>query len=572
MNYLPTKLLKLRKHYNYSQAYLAEVLNIDVKDYMALENGRAVLNFEQCKKLASLYHVSVIEIFANSEKVTMYEVQGANTDELNIEYFLPKETFSQKIKRFIKENPILVGVIAGVLVIAIIGGIIIHSNANKSVVDEDYTPSLTDINRLAVSPTTVVYIDSKGNVKGSGDNANGQLSNLPSSGAIKVAEGSSFTVVLKDDGTLSSFGLIDKYKNEISKWKNLIDVAAGDNHIVAVDKSGKVYATGDNSSNQCDVDSFENITNVYATKNGTIVKDNTGELSYTGEFIGSSQVGNFKDIKDIDTSNDNLVVLTSDNKVDCIAKDKSFLNYYKWSDIVDVACGDNFIAALQDDGTVLIDTEDTTMEKDVSKWKNIIAIAASDEYLIAYDGSEIYGTGKNDYHQFKQEIIEKAILPQVTGINISVGSFIDVTFDAVDNAEGYEVKLLGEDGQTYRVSSNQKVSFTTDKLIKGESYAIMITALGDDENFVDSNPVEVDFVYDIEDSKEEEIQIASNINEMSVSDFEAYMKSLGVSVVGIENATACDGSESKIISIEGISANQRISKSDLANITVTYNY
>ena len=45
MNKLPNKLARLRKHYNYSQAQVAEVLGIDAVDYMAFENGSAVEAF-----------------------------------------------------------------------------------------------------------------------------------------------------------------------------------------------------------------------------------------------------------------------------------------------------------------------------------------------------------------------------------------------------------------------------------------------------------------------------------------------------------------------------------------------
>ena len=76
MNKLPNKLARLRKHYNYSQAQVAEVLGINAVDYMAFENGSAVCNFEQCKKLASFYRINVIELFSNSSSVGLHNVKG----------------------------------------------------------------------------------------------------------------------------------------------------------------------------------------------------------------------------------------------------------------------------------------------------------------------------------------------------------------------------------------------------------------------------------------------------------------------------------------------------------------
>ena len=100
MNKLPEKLTKLRKHYNYSQSYLAEVLGVDTLEYMNYENGSGMINYEQMKKLASLYHIDLVDVFRNSADVQLYEVNKANTDEINIEYFTAKETLPDKIFNF----------------------------------------------------------------------------------------------------------------------------------------------------------------------------------------------------------------------------------------------------------------------------------------------------------------------------------------------------------------------------------------------------------------------------------------------------------------------------------------
>ena len=97
MNYLPSKLSKLRKHYNYSQSYLADVLKVDVITYMGYENGREMINYNQCKKLSSLYHISVYDMFLNSDEVELYDVYKVNTDEINIEYFITKKNIFQRL-------------------------------------------------------------------------------------------------------------------------------------------------------------------------------------------------------------------------------------------------------------------------------------------------------------------------------------------------------------------------------------------------------------------------------------------------------------------------------------------
>ena len=561
----------MRKHYNYSQSHLAEVLGVDVMEYMAYENGRKVMNYAQCKKIANLYHVGIVDIFKNTDEVTLYEVSTAKTDELNIEYFIPKKTFDERIKEFVKNNPILVGVAAGVVILGMI--VIAVFGGNKENVP--YEATLANINRLSVSETTVVYISADGAVKGSGDNSNGQLSNLPSSSAIKVAEGKGFTVILNNDGTVSVAGLSGDELEAISKWRNIVDIAAGDGHIVGVDNTGEVYACGDNSMGQCEVSGFKDIKKVYATNNGTIVLGNDGKLSYAGEFVGSSQLKNFSDIVDIDASNDNLVILDADGSIEYIAKYKNFLNIYKWKDIVDITCGDAFVAALCRDGTVLIDCEDARMEKEVAKWKNIIAIDSGSEYLIAFDGEKIYGAGRNEYHQFVSDEIEQIVLDQVGDVKISIGdNTIDVTFNEVANASGYEVRLNAGEGNVKKVASNQMISFFTDGLVNENNYQITITTLGNGEEYLDSEPLVVDFTYirpNNQSSSEEYVDINVTFEGMDVEEFKRYLNSIGVTnIICVETGSPCEGPNQTIISVDGISTGQRISRSNLANAMVTY--
>ena len=156
MNYLPSKLSKLRKHYNYSQSYLADVLGVDTLEYMNYENGSKMISYEQMKKLSSLYHIDMMEVFTNSDEVTLYDVNKANTDEINIDYFTREETFLDKVKDFYEQNKIASTIIAVLVVTIIIMSIVLKNTARP------YTLVKDNINRLSVSETTVVYIDEIG--------------------------------------------------------------------------------------------------------------------------------------------------------------------------------------------------------------------------------------------------------------------------------------------------------------------------------------------------------------------------------------------------------------------------
>lgn len=575
MNYLPNKLLKLRKHYNYSQSYLAEVLGIDTLDYMAIENGRMMINYMQCKKLANLYHINVLEIFKNSEEVTLYKVDGAtHTDALNIEYFLPKKSLIEKIADYIKANSIKVLILALLILVV---SVLFVINGNNSKLNE-ITLSLENINRLSVSDTSVVYISKDGSVKGSGDNSNGQISSLNSSGAIKVAEGSTYTIILNSDKTVTSIALASKYAEEISNLKNIVDIASGDNHVLAVDVRGKVYCIGDNSANQCDIDSYNKIKKVFATSKGSILLDEDGKVYYAGEFIGTSQIKNLSNILDIDTSSDNMVILTSDNKVEYIASKKNFLDVYKWTDVVDVACGNSFIAALNKDGTVSIDSDDELIVKEVESWSNIIAIAAGDEYIIGFDGTNIYGAGNNDYHQFEKKEEELVTLAQVSGINISFEEGnVNVYFDKVVNASGYEVTLINDSGdnQTYRVNSNQTVSFSASELVEGNTYQIAITTLGDNETYLSSKAKYVDFIYQkgSDTSEDTYVSVDFDYTTMTSNELITYLNSIGITnIVGSPDNAECSGDKELVTYVNGITSGNRYSKKGLSEASVTYGY
>ena len=575
MNNLATKLLKLRKHYNYSQEHLANILGIDVLEYMAIENGRDVLNYAGLKKLASLYKIHVDELFINSKEVTLHEVDFSKTEELNLKYFLKDEN---KTLTFIKKNLIWICL---VLIVLCFGILFLVNKENQSI---DVNPDevvLENINRLSVSDTTVVYIDDAGNVKGTGDNSYGQLSNLPTKSAIKVCEGSNYTIVLNNDGSVTSIGLSNGYASDLEKWRNIVDIASGDNHIVGVDTRGNVYAIGDNSSGQCDVNDYDDIEKVFAFKNGTVLLSKEGKLYSTGEFLGQSQIKNYSNILDIDVSNDNLVILTLDKTVEYVAAKKNFLNIYKWRDVVDVACGDEFVAALTSDGKVYIDCDDKSMSNEVDTWENVIAICAADEYLIAYDGTNIMGVGKNDHLQFENNQSELVTLAQVGGVKISCdevnNNSVSVSFDKVANATGYEITLNIDDenaSTTYRVSSNQTITFTSDSLVDGGTYEITITTLGDDINYLSSSPLVVPFTYlKANQDRNVYVDIDFDYTNMSIDELSSYLNSIGVkNVIGVEIGQECEDNSKVILSVNGISSGQRISKEDLSKATVTYEY
>jgi len=566
MNYLPAKLTKLRKHYNYSQSYLAEVLGVDTMEYMNYENGSAMISYAQMKKLSTLYHIELSDVFKNSDEVELYAAEKANTDEINIEYFTAEKTLLDKIRDFYLQNKIASTIII-VLLITIFIMAIILKNTSKP-----YTLIRDNINRLSVSEYTVVYIDDYSGVNGSGSNANGELSNLTSSAAIKVCEGEGFTIILNEDGTLSCAGLISRYAKEISEWKNIVDIAAGSHHVLGVDSNGRVHCTGDNSSGACDVNDFRNVEKVYATAKGSIVLNTDGFLSYAGNFIGSGSLRDYNGIKDIASSESILAILCSDQTIDVYTRNGSnYLEAEGWNEIVDVACGDGFVAGLDRYGKVHIEIDNDEIRREVELWSNIIAIDAASDYLIGFDGIRIYGAGNNNYGQFVKEEITKQRLEMVSGVQYSIDKdYVTVQFDGVNNASGYIVALDVGIGISRRIEKEEVVRFETDNLTDGKNYTITVISVGEGD-YTDSDPYKLTFTYL---KPEETYTFASDFN-YNEEEFVNYLLSLGVKE---ENIKALEGSEddicageSRTISSSNLSG-KTLTRSQLLNMEIEYTY
>ena len=566
MNKLPEKLTKLRKHYNYSQSYLAEVLGVDTLEYMNYENGSGMINYDQMKKLASLYHIDLVDVFRNSADVQLYEVNKANTDEINIEYFTAKETVFDKIKSFYQHNKIASSIIAILLVTILVMFIILQNTVRP------FDLTRENINRLSVSETTVVYIDDYSGVNGSGSNANGELSNLTSHSAMKVCEGEGFTIILNEDGTLSNAGLIAKYESDVNDWKNIVDIAVGDKHIVGVDSNGRIHCTGDLSQGACDLNDVRNIKKVFATANGTIVMDNDGVISSAGTFIGSGSIKNYFNIRDVASSENILAVLCEDHTIDVYTKNSlNYLEAESWNDIVDVACGDSFVAGLDRYGKVHIEIDNDEITSQVEKWSNIIAIDAASDYLIGFDGKKIYGVGNNYYHQFVKEELVKQRLDMVSDVEYSIDDqYVSVQFNGVSNASGYIVSLDVGIGISRRVESAQVVKFETENMTDGKNYTLSIVSVGEGD-YTDSDPYKLNFTY-VKPEEKIDFPEASNMKE---EDFLNYLRELGVSEDGI---TAVQGAEDDICAGSEVTVSsssldgKSLTKSELLNSDIEYTY
>lgn len=561
MNYLPSKLNKLRKHYNYSQQDVADFLDVNVMKYMNYENGSDMINYSQMKKLSYLYNVSIDSIFINTDDIELPDIK-LDTNEINVRYFTQKKGINDKLKGFIVNHKI-----ASTLIVLLLIAILILSIILKNVV-RPYTIEMENINRLSASETTVIYIEDSGMIGFSGSNSNGQLNDLVVADATKVCEGGNFSLVLSKNGKVASSGLISKYSQEIEKWENIVDIAAGDNHVLAVDSNGRVYSVGEGSA--CDIEGTRNVKKVFATSTASIVLNDSGTLSYSGSVIGSSYLKDFVNVKDIASSDNILAILNSDNTLNVYSKSGSFLKAETWKNIVDVTCGDDFVAGLDSYGKVYIEIDNDKYIETVGEWSNIIAIASGKDYLVGFDGKNIYGIGMNKYNQFVAEEKKKSTLETVNNIEYSIKQEeILIQFNGVKNAEGYRVEVNVGTGLEKYVDVPQTVSFSTENMIEGKTYTIAITSVGSGD-YKDSDEATKNFIYN---KPEETIMIKiSEFIGKNKNSLEDYLKQNDITYKShVEMNVPCELFEETVETIEGLDDGE-YKVSELSTKTVEFTY
>ena len=103
----------------------------------------------------------------------------------------------------------------------------------------------------------------------------------------------------------------------------------------------------------------------------------------------------------LSSSRRNIAGLRSDGGVEVtgfgIDTYNSYLNNAAyWKDIVSIAVGNNGIAGLKADGTVVYAGDDTKGQEACLEWEDIIAIAMGDEYVVGLreDGAVLSTSAK----------------------------------------------------------------------------------------------------------------------------------------------------------------------------------
>lgn len=549
-NQLPVKLTELRKHFGYTQGELAEKLEVPVSVYMNWENGNAIPNVFQLRFLSSLYKVPMEELADNTRKLNLprtdtdddsvqisFGVNAANhvyktevqaslgdtvqtsalskeesstkqfdtsafaetqvntivdddDDEDEDEEEEPKRKPSKKSKETKEKKPtdknkigiIIAGAVVGVLAIVLC---VIFLGGNKK---SSGSVSLSDDNRLALGDTFSLYLSGEGNLSSLGT----AVPSLNQEDVVQVSAYSSWAMGLKNDGTVVLAG--NSSLSEAENWEDIVMIAAGDSHAVGLHSDGTVECVG--SSSACEVTEWTDINKVYAGKDITVGVATDGTTKVSGDFSSSSSVAGLTGIKDVSFSDDSIIIVKNDGTVSCYATGtNATVNTASWTGVSKAVVGDGFAAALSG-GNVMYVGDDEDVKEEVESWSNVKYLAANGDTLVAVTSSgSLIGAGDNSNGVYQNDAEPTASattttetkLSSVTNIKFSVSSSqLTITWDAVTNADYYTVKV-NTSPETNLKSEKTSASVSTDRLVSGTAYTVMITACTKDGDIASSD-------------------------------------------------------------------------------------
>lgn len=525
MNKLPEKLTLLRKYNQFSQTDVAGKLNVPVTEYMNWENGNCICRIDQLKILAEMFGVSIDALLDNNKTIVIPEEElmksaqipsfssnasektqqmstlaEAGTIQMNtvadaaqetkvitqqplssVAQAEPQEkTMDPEEEEVQEEEPVshrkaTVRTDGGkkkntLIILGVIALLIIAAAAFLLLMGGFHSVALSKENRLAAGDTWTMYVEQNGKIT-----VRGELEGASSfSEGVQVSGYGSHAAALSDKGKVTD----NRFSSEVSSWNKVDYIAAGKNHIVAVTDEGKVLCAG--SEEACQVGSWNNIEKVYAGNETTVGITNDGQIKVAGngEFL-SSVTG----ISDISMSDNLAAYVRSDGTVAVsMLGSGNVLDTSSWVDVRNTAVGSDYVIGLTTDGSILCESADEEFKAEVTGWKNIRYLAASDRTAVAIDRSgNMHGAGDNSCNQYENQNKkddenqedEQLEAPKNITVTESTANVV-IKWDTVENADSYVVSIsdIGELPET----KNNQASLSASSFTDGETYSITITA------------------------------------------------------------------------------------------------
>ncbi|MFV0380014.1 MAG: helix-turn-helix domain-containing protein [Anaerorhabdus sp.] len=519
---LPTKLLNLRKKCGYSQQEIADKMGINVVEYMGWENGRAICNLAQFKRLSIIFNIPLEKLIDNDEVISFdstiedsiqipfvnaetesifFAKEGVSVKEENTAHKEAPKEIKKEVKKVNKKfeitnQQITICLVVFLLILSMIIGYLLWPKNNDI---EVLTLELDEQNQIAAGDDFSLLTNKDLVVSQMGSGLN--LASF--SEIVAISAKSNFALGLRADGTVVGTGDNSKGQLDVSSWSQITKISAGAEHSVALKSDGKVLCVGSNRNQQCEVADWKGVIAVFAGNDFTLGISEENKVLVAGTVQNAGLMKRMADIKDIAIGPNEVLFLKQDSTVESVSfTGTTPTDTSSWTDIIQVASGKKYAAGLKNDGKVEIITSDNIIRAQVALWENILDIDGNDYYLLGYDGQNIIGSGDNSSNQFpKNEEIKK--YDQVSEVKVTKEEDkVIVTWVAAENAEEYLVKV--NCNPAFEMSTqNLRVELDAKDFVEGNSYTISITTVNKTNDVYNSDPLELTYVHAVEEKPKE---------------------------------------------------------------------
>lgn len=221
-------------------------------------------------------------------------------------------------------------------------------------------------------------------------------------GLTAVASGG-VIVGLGNDGSVH-YAHLSQYDSfdENPAWKDVVSVAATDDLVLGLKANGTIeadsYLFKDSDfkywNDVIAISTCGNNTALGLRADGTVLVEGHLDL----DFEDIDEIESWTDIVAIDGGIEGTVVgVKSDGTIVSAGFDGVYKDLGSWTDIVSVSVGDNVIAGLRSDGTVIVSHHKVYEAKEdvsVSGWADLVSVSAGDRYVVGLksDGSVYYSS------------------------------------------------------------------------------------------------------------------------------------------------------------------------------------
>ncbi len=146
-------------------------------------------------------------------------------------------------------------------------------------------------------------------------------------------------------------------------------IAAGSIHNIGLRTNGTVISGGHDEFGQRKVSDWKDVVFIAAGKTASVGVKSDGSVLFAGEMSSSEALGGWTNVYMAAAGDDFVAALKQDGTV---VSTSGAADVSAWSDIVSIAAGDTFVIGLKSDGSVV----STSSTIDVSAWSGVVKIAA----------------------------------------------------------------------------------------------------------------------------------------------------------------------------------------------------